>query len=266
MTTAHRWRVGAVVGAGVLATGIALGLSNAAVVRAPTDSSIYYVAARVLVSGGNPYDWLALQHVVTTVPAPGYVYPLWGLFLVLPLVWLPLPFAAGIWLVANLSALAIALMLLVHLSGLATRSYWLRALFAVTCLSIPGLFAVIQGQISLLLLAILVAAFWAVRTDRGSWAGVLLALALLKPQLTWLPVLAVLALAWRRGSGRAALLAGGKAMAALCGLSFILQPGWVGGWIAALGQDAGQGGRGAAALRANMGPLPAFAWHLPAPI
>jgi hypothetical protein len=252
--------------AGLIGLGAALGVSGSAVVRAPADFRIYYAATRVLLAGGNPYDWHALRHVVASVPAPGYVYPLWGLFVILPLAWLPLPLASGIWLMFNLACLALALTLLARVSGLALRSYWLPGLFMLTCCSVPGVFALLQGQIALPLLVATVGAFRAAQRGHGGWAGALIALALLKPQLTWLPALVVLAVAWRRGQGRQALVVTAGLTVALLGLSFLLRYGWLGGWLTTLGQDAGQGGTGTRALWANMGTAPALAAHLPAPL
>jgi hypothetical protein len=262
----RRWLLLAAGVALVATVGAALGASGLALVRHPADFSIYYAAARVLAAGGNPYDWHALQRVTPVVVAPGYVYPLWGLFLFLPLAWLPLPVAAGIWLMTNLACLILALTLIARLAALPARSYWLPALLLLACLSIPGLFAIIQGQLALVLLATVVAAFWATQRGRGVWAGGLVALSLVKPQLTWLPALVILALAWRRGIARPVVSTAGACLAALVCASFALRPNWLAGWASALQQDAGQGGAGTRALHANMGTIPALAEHLPAPL
>jgi hypothetical protein len=244
-----------------MAAGAALGLSGSDVVRAPTDFSIFYAAARVLAAGGNPYDWQMLRHVVATVPVPGYMYPLWGLAIVAPFAWLPLPVAAGIRLMLNLAALLIALRLLTRLAGFPGRSYLLPLLFGLTCLSIPGIFVLIQGQIATILLALVVGALVLAREGRGDWAGVLLACALVKPQLTWLPVLVVLAVAGRQGVGRRALLGLGGTLAACGALSFVLRPQWLGDWLRVLRDGARQSASGTAT--ANMGTLPSLAAHLP---
>lgn len=234
-----------------------------ALLRQPTDFSIYYAAARTLASGGNPYDWHALQQIAPWVIPPGYVYPLWGLLPALAVAWLPLPVAAGVWLAASCCCLVYGVWTLGRLAGIPPRSFWLPGLVGLACLSIPGLFVLIQGQISLLLLAALVAAYAALRAGRPEWTGLLLALALAKPQLMLLPALAILFLAWRRHAlGRVARWGGG-ALAALVALSFAARPRWVAWWLGALGADAGQGGSGAQALRANMGTIPAVAAHLP---
>jgi hypothetical protein len=246
---------------GLLAAGVALGLSGSAVVRAPTDFSIFYAAVRVLAAGGNPYDWHALRHVVATVPVPGYLYPLWGLALVAPFAWLPLPVAAGIRLMLNLAALLVALRLLARAAAIPGRSYLLPVLFGMTCLSIPGLFVLIQGQIAMILLALIVAALVLARAGRGGWAGALLACALVKPQLTWLPALVVLAIALRGGVGRRALLCLGGTLAACSAISFALRPQWLEDWLSLLGESAHQSAHGTAT--ANMGTLPSLAAHLP---
>ena len=247
-----------------LVLGGLLGMAPVALLRQPTDFSIYYAAARVLATGGDPYDWHVLQHVAPQVIAPGYVYPRWGLLPVLAIAWLPLPVAAGVWLAASCSCLVGATWTLGRLAGIPSRSFWLPGLVGLVCLSIPGLFVLIQGQASMLLLAALVGAYAALRADRPRWTGVLLALALAKPQLTSLPALAVLFVAWRRHTFPQVALWAGGALGALIALSFAARPRWPVGWLAALAADAAQGGGGAQALRANMGTVPALATHLPA--
>jgi hypothetical protein len=248
-------------GLGLLAAGALLGLSGSAIVREPTDFSIFYAAVRVLAAGGNPYDWQALRQVVPSVPVPGYMYPLWGLALVAPFAWLPLPVAAGIRLMLNLAALLIALRLLTRLAGIPGRSYLLPILFGLTCLSIPGLFVLIQGQIAMILLALIMGALVLARERRGGWAGVLLACALVKPQLTWLPVLVVLAVAGREGVGRRAVLGLAGTLGAGSAISFVLWPQWLGDWLRVLRDGARQSASGTAT--ANMGTLPSLAAHLP---
>lgn len=264
----QRWRWPLLIGAGaaLCALGAGLGASGFALVRSPTDFGVYYAAARVLAAGGDPYNWHALRQVVPEVPALGYIYPLWSVLPILPLTWLPLPEAAGVWLILNLACLALAVGVLASLVGLPGRSYWLPALSVLTCLSIPGLFVLIQGQISIMLLAAVLGAFWAAVRGRGAWTGVLIALALVKPQLTWLPALVILAVAWRHGGGRAAIGTASACLALFALVSFALRPDWLGQWIFALREDAAQGGSGAQALRANMGTIPALAAHLPPPL
>jgi Glycosyltransferase family 87 len=255
-------RLGGVVLA--LLLGALLGLAHVALLRTPADFSIYYSAARVLASGGNPYSWHALQRVMPQVIPPGYVYPLWGLLPALAIAWLPLPVAAGVWLAASSCALVYAIWALGRFVGIPSRSYWLPALVGVVCLSVPGLFVLIQGQVSLLLLAALVGAYAALKSGQQRWAGVLLALALAKPQLTLLPALAIAAVAWRGTTfAQVARWAAGT-LGIFVALSFVVRPYWLAGWFAAVGADAAAGGGGARALRANMGTIPALAAHLPA--
>ena len=249
-----------------LLLGAALGTMPLALLRQPADFSIYYAAARVLAQGGDPYNWHALQRVVPHVIPPGYVYPIWSLLPALAVAWLPLPVAAGIWLAASCSCLAYCVWTLGALAGLPVRSLWLPALLGLVLLSIPGLFVLIQGQVSLLLLAAVVGAYATVRRGHPRWTGVLLALALAKPQLVLVPALAIVFVAWHSRQLAAVARWGSGALAALVALSFAIRPGWLVGWVAALGADAAQGGSGTATLRANMGTVPALAAHLPAAV
>jgi hypothetical protein len=86
--------------------------------------------------------------------------------------------------------------------------------------------------------AFLVVALIALQWQRDGWAGVALALAVLKPQLTGLAAVALLL--WSAWQHRWRLWVGfGVALAVLLGASLVLYPGWVGGFLYALRRYAG---------------------------
>ncbi|HEU5370512.1 MAG TPA: glycosyltransferase family 87 protein [Ktedonobacterales bacterium] len=230
-------------------------LSNSA------DFRIYYAAAKVWLSGGDPYRVDLLQRVDPTVSILGYVYPLWALLFIAPLTLLPLTQAAGIWLALNIEALLAVVLLLGRHLHIGQR--WRLWLVIVGLLGLPGLFVLIQGQISFLLLLVLVTGYLCLQARKVAWAGSLLALSLLKPQLVWLPVALLFLIAFRQGQQK--WLAGwfGLALGVLLGFSWLTDPSWLSAWIGALQRDSAIGDPGEQHVTDNMGTVFALAHHLP---
>jgi hypothetical protein len=159
----------------------------------------------------------------------GFAYPVYVVFLLAPLVRLPFPLVQACfrWLLVIVAATSVLL--------------WLRALgwrpprttVAILVILTLGSFPAVQGielqQLSLLVSAMIAGAAVLVACGHLALAGVLLALATIKPQLT-LPLAAWLILwalsDWRK---RAGFLWGfGLTMAALlAGAQYVL-PGWIG--------------------------------------
>jgi hypothetical protein len=249
----------AVLVAGIV--GSLLGSLHLTLLSHSADFRIYYAAARVWLSRGDPYRLDLLQQVDPTVSILGYVYPLWALLFVAPLTFFPLTQAAGIWLVLNIEALLAVVLLLGHSLHIGER--WRLWLIVVGLLGLPGLFVLIQGQISFLLLLVLVTAYLCVQARKAAWAGFLLALSLLKPQLVWLPVAVLFLIAFRQGQHKR--LAGwfGLALGALLGLSWLTDSSWLSTWIGALQRDSAIGDPGEQHVTDNMGTVFALAHHLP---
>jgi hypothetical protein len=166
------------------------------------DFRSYYAAARVLLMGGNPYDYEQL--VPFLLDATGrignypYFYPLWFAWLITSLAWLPFEIARGIWMLFNLSIWVVGLWQLSRLLDWPDIGWrrWLMFLYATF------LFAWITWrfeQIGILLFTLLVAALTAIRRGHWAWAGLWLALFLLKPNITLLPVAAIIIWLIRRG-------------------------------------------------------------------
>ncbi|MFN8541978.1 MAG: glycosyltransferase family 87 protein, partial [Thermomicrobiales bacterium] len=104
------------------------------------------------------------------------------------------PFAA--WTLLELLSVAAALWLLARSTPLAPTARWLAILGALAYQPLHAL--LLTGQSSTLVLLGLVGLYAALKADRQGWAGVALALLLIKPQLA-LPILLLLLLsrAWR---------------------------------------------------------------------
>ena len=157
-----------------------------------------------------------------------FAYPVYVAFLLAPSVKLPFSQVQLIfrWLLAGLTALSVVLWL--HIIGL--RLSWVPAIVVV--LLVFGTFPVVQGiklqQLSLLVAALIAGSTFLLVKGRLTLAGILLALAMIKPQLTvllaaWLMLWAFSRLYLRWKFAAAFVLT----LAALMGAGELLLPGWI---------------------------------------
>jgi hypothetical protein len=154
-----------------------------------------------------------------------FAYPLYALFPILPLTWLSYAWAEAMWLTGlQVTAVATALLALriYHWRPmplfLAGWVLWFLAFYPTTR-------ALFLGQWALPVAALLAACLWALRKDRDGWAGVLLALTTVKPQmivliLPWLLWWVTWKRRWRVWFGF------GGTWAILMSISLLLMPDW----------------------------------------
>lgn len=168
------------------------GMAFSALVLFGKDFNVYYAAARLISSGGNPYAYnqLATTLVSTTgsINNPFY-YPPWFAWFVSPLTLLPYATARIVWVVLNLVIWLAGLYLLGKLIEWPAAGWRRFGMF----LFVTYMFAWIcwrYEQIGTILFTLLVAALWAIEQKKWVLAGICLALCLFKPQITLLPVLA----------------------------------------------------------------------------
>lgn len=165
------------------------------------DFAAFYTASKMVRDGNGRqlYD-LHKQWIVQRSFAPGvairqgplpFIRPPFQSLLLLPLAYLPYPWAAAAWLLASV-------LLLIAIPFVAPRSqpvarFWPGALEGVFCL---GLFpvgnALLNGQDSIVLLFLLFCAISSLLRGSDYWAGALLALCLFKFHLIWLIVVFLL--------------------------------------------------------------------------
>ncbi len=175
-----------------------------------------YYGAQAWLHSGNAYD-LASVAPVEHQPYPlfeiGNPYPLPAVLLVLPLSFLPPTLAAMVWLGGLVAALLVAL----RLNGWPS---WL--LFYV-----PVVNAIYAEQFTLFILVLQILALWAYRTDRPWLLAICCVLILTKPNQGLFFVLALILLSrhWRQCLAVGAVVWGG---------SLLLDPHWVGQWLAML--------------------------------
>jgi hypothetical protein len=162
----------------------------------------------------------------------GFVYPGYVAILLGPLAVLPFQLAATIWLLLAQGAVVGATILLWrHTPGaLSPHPVPEVIVVALAVLWPPATFNLIFGQFATLVALLLAVAVTLVRRKHDAWAGVVLALAMVKPQIGLIPGvvggLTDLSIACRRvGTGRVAVAAL-STIATLIGVSLFALPGW----------------------------------------
>lgn len=175
------------------------------------DFFAFYAAARLFLARGGDALYVLpaqaeFQAQVTAQWGPGpftllpYIHPPQFILLIAPLGWLPYRSAYLIWAGMNLGLAAVATALLAR-SGRLGRT---QTVFAAVCLAgfLPLFITLLQGQSDLLILTLLAGSFAAWAAGREGAAGVLAALAMIKPQLLLLvPVLFLARRSWRALAG-----------------------------------------------------------------
>jgi hypothetical protein len=154
-----------------------------------------------------------------------FVYPLYVLLLVAPLIFLPLPWAQAAWFTMLEAGLIFGAIGSARLAG--WRLSLRRMLLVVACslMLYPLSWALILGQVSIPIFALMIGTLLSLRARREVWAGICLALTTAKPQMTFLlaPALLLWGLGQRRYRFALSFIA---AMGMLLLLSFAVLPGW----------------------------------------
>lgn len=188
----------------------------------------YYAAARVLLERGNPYDYTQVARVLVDVTGRAgnnpFYYPLWFGWLITPLSLLPFQAARLIWMLINLLLWIVGLIRLQRLLDFPHKGWrhWLWNLLATF------IFAWTTWkfeQTGILLFVIWVEVLIAYKNEQWNRLGVLLALALIKPNVMLLPVAAIGAWLVRNKLWRPVLVTG-VVLVSLVLATTILTPGW----------------------------------------
>lgn len=167
-----------------------------------------------------------------------FAYPLTLAPLLAPYTLLAYDWAQPLWQ-ATLHILLIAGLLLWWRGwvGPLPRPWLLAALVLWTLAFYPAARAWILGQVAVLVFGALALCLWALRERHDALAGLLLAVATVKPQLAYLFVPVMLFLAWH--SGRRRLLFGfGAGLAGLLALALAIFPAWPLAFVQRLGEYA----------------------------
>ena len=162
-------------------------------------------------------------------PGP-FAYPFYAVFLIAPLAFLPYVWAEAAWLALLQFALIGGILGSIRL----VKWHIPPLLLGVTLISMVFFYhsarAILLGQFAVIVFALVAGMLLALQARRDLWAGVLLALATVKPQMVFL--LVPLALWWAIATRRWRMVWGfAGAMAVLCGASWIAVPGWLGDFL-----------------------------------
>lgn len=202
-----------------------------------------YTGARAVLRDLDPYDpgvWgpLRAEYGSEWFPDLTAPFPLWTFVFMIPFALLPLSWAAAAWLVFSELLLALSAVGVLRY----VRPHWPRPpevglLLIAGYVSIITLLVLINGQMTFLLLAFLVLFLVFVRGKRPFLAGVALSMLALKPNpfILFVPLLGLWLLWQRRWRIIAGGLGGGVGLLAL---TWLIQPEWIGGWLAARGKTA----------------------------
>ncbi len=154
----------------------------------------YYAAARVLLAGGNPYDYrLVARELLLVTGEMGnnpYYYPPWFAWLFVPLTALPFQIARAVWMAFNFVIWNISLWSLGAMFDWPPMGWRRYLLFALTTFSFAWITWRYE-QAGILVLVVLVAAVLSIQKEKWASAGVWLALLLIKPNITLLVVLGI---------------------------------------------------------------------------
>lgn len=159
-----------------------------------------------------------------------FAYPFYTIFFVFPVIHVTYAWASAIWMVILEIALIGSLLLLLNVYAWRPRPLMLAALILMMLFSYPAWRGLVLGQVSHVVIFLQVGAIWALTRSHDSVAGILLAFATFKPQMSvfLVPFLVIYGIYFRRWHFVSAFVAG---MIGLVGLSFVLQPDWVNGFI-----------------------------------
>lgn len=178
------------------------------------DFAIYHSAGGKALMGQSPYRFYGPYELP-------YQYLPWVAWMFLPLSMLPINLSWTIFVFLNLLLLASACFILaiVHKSSL----QWHEIIFLAATSLIMNALALRVGQVSVIHLAVIIAAIVCIQSDRGILAGSIFPLIVMKPHLTMLIAPALL---WK--GGRKMRASSVISIAVLTVIATLLQPSWIG--------------------------------------
>jgi hypothetical protein len=190
--------------------------------------------------GINPYSEQATLNIQTRIfgrPAVQgedlglFVYPFYTVIVIAPTVFFAYSWAAAFIIVTLEVCLLASLFVLLNFYAWQPRPIVLGALVLWTLFNYFGARGIFLGQLGILVYACFVLSLWGLARRYDVLAGVVLAIATIKPQMGYLLIPFLLLWAWRVRRYR--LVVGFAGMfGALMLASFVLVPSWFGEWLA----------------------------------
>jgi hypothetical protein len=226
---------------GALAFGIYAGLTR----RAPGANDFYsrWMGARaLLLQGQNPYADAVTRDIQLgmygRVARPdedqvAFAYPLYAAYLAAPLVALPYAAAQALWMALLVCGVAGGALALAAVNRIGLSPWGLALLLVGALFFYPSVRGIFLGQYALVSFACVAFAMLGLARTQDAAAGILLAIASVKPQpiVFLLPV--ILFWAWRNGRRRVVTSAL-AALAILFGSAFVMVPSWFADFLNAL--------------------------------
>jgi hypothetical protein len=195
------------------------------------DFFTFWLAGHLVMQGGNPYapvQWVAGYHEfgISPIPNQTFLYPLPLSLIYAPLGLLSLKTAYIAWVALSEGMILAALVLLLaHQKG----SNFLRVflpLLAGTVFFRPAVLTLVNGQVSALLLLILVGTVCLWERGKWEWGSLLLPLLMLKPNIG-APMLALVGLWLLLNKKYKSIAVIGAGLAGLLVIGLIQNPQWV---------------------------------------
>ena len=188
----------------------------------------YYAAARVLLTGGNPYDYHLVARVLREVTGEmgnnPYYYPPWFAWLFIPLAYLPFQIARAVWMTFNVILWNLGLWQLGKIVGWPERGWRRYTLFTLATFSLAWITWRYE-QAGILVFVMLVALVLSIQKQNWIWSGIWLALLLVKPNVTLIVVAGISLWLFRKGQGRAVLVMM-LTILVLLAVSTLITPDW----------------------------------------
>jgi hypothetical protein len=188
----------------------------------------YYAAARVLVAGGNPYDYRLVAQVLLEVTGEmgnnPYYYPPWFAWLFIPLAYMPFQIARAVWMIFNVIIWNLSLWQLSKIVGWPERGWRRYALFTLATFSLAWITWRYE-QAGILVFVMLVAFVLSIQKQNWIWSGIWLALLMVKPNVTLIVVAGVSLWLLRKGQWRSVLVML-LTLLALLSISILITPDW----------------------------------------
>lgn len=241
MNQSLRWAIGMAIFIGIFIGAVILHHATfTSQVAGMNDFMSRWEGARsFFVDGVSPYSDQASLNIQTRIYGrastpeqdPGYfVYPFYTAFLVAPTVRMDYAWASAVWMVTLEVCLLLAMVLLLNLYGYQPSPVVFALIMLYALLEYPAGRGLFLGQPSHVVYALQIFTLWAFYRKQWVWAGIALACATFKPQMTYM--LAPLLLLWGIRYKQWGFIGAFVGMfALLMGASFVLQPDWLGDWF-----------------------------------
>lgn len=191
------------------------------------DFMTFYAPAKVFAAGLNPYDYA--QIVATILRATGnggnspFYYPMWIIFPLIPLAFLPLQLGRCLWLIVQVVFLVAGLLVTEKLVG-QYPAPWIRWVVWLAAFVLFGWSTLRAEQVACAIFFDWALCLWAIRQNRVKTAAVALALLLIKPNITFLPFMVLCGYLWFRE--RSIVLRAIAVVGMLFLISTAVIPGW----------------------------------------